>query len=162
MYINFCYLKTLPFSRELLRRFNEELTRPFCVRKTRTLYKQFYLQFFVFFRKRNGNIFTGLAKVEIKFLCLKNIMLPILLHHAKEGYPTDILLTVIAFLSSALIIACCIYMYVHRTYLPFQVKQIPLTLISALAGVEWMITSPVSCSLPVIYLNVLDFVKYVF
>ena len=71
-------------------------------------------------------------------------MLTILLHHAKEGYPTDILLTVIAFLSSAIIVACCVYMYIYRTYLPFQVKQLPITLISAVAGVEWMITSPVS------------------
>jgi hypothetical protein len=70
-------------------------------------------------------------------------MLPVLLHHAKEGYPTDIFLTVIAFLSSTLMAACCCYMYYHRSYLPFQVKQLPITIVSAVAAIEWMITSPV-------------------
>ena len=72
-------------------------------------------------------------------------MITVLLHHAEEGSGSDIFLTVVAFVSAILIVGCDIYMYRHKTYLPFQVKQIPLTLISSLAGIEWMITSPVSC-----------------
>jgi len=74
-------------------------------------------------------------------------MSTVLVDHADEGGPSDIFITVVGFICAALIILCDIYILIYRDYVPFQVIQVQITLISSLAGVFWVITSPVSLNL---------------